>query len=229
VNGQHANCRSCHNLVRRDWLRCLHCGIPSPVARPIGGTLLQAAFLAFATTIATAGAVHAQAIWHFVEQGSLRLVSDAVTTTAASANTASSAAPARLASGPSAAAASPVRVAQLASRVASPGQLPTVPLATVAERGSSKTALPARCLASGGAERRLDDSALVQTIAACTSVAALDSLEAQLHAAFPSDPALRRGTRALRQLEAARAQLRSRELAKVDPDADAAGPSAPMR
>ena len=227
MNGQHANCRSCHNPVRRDWLRCLHCGIPSPVTRPIGGTLLQAAFLAFATTIATLGAVNTEAIWRFLDRGPLRVVGEAVAAT--SAGTAPRLAPAPRARAVQSEGASPVRVAQLASRLVSPGQLSTVPLATVAEHGSPTTGHPARCLATGGTERRLDDSALVQIIAACTSVAALDSLEAQLHAAFPSDPTLRRGARALRHFDARRAQLASPDSRITAPGADATSPSAPVR
>lgn len=197
--------------------------------RPIAGTLVQAAFLAFATTIATVGAVNARAVWSFLDQGPWQRVSDAVAATAASAATGRRSAATRPASGSRAEAASPVHVARLASRVASPRQLPTVPLATVAEQKSLTVVARPRCLASGGAERRLDDSTLVQTIAACTSVAALDSLEAQLHAAFPSDPALRRGARAIRRFEARRARLASSDIRNSARDADAVSPSAPRR
>lgn len=222
MDGQHANCRSCHNLVRRDWLRCLHCGVPSPVTRPIGGTLLQAAFLAFATTLATAGGVHAQAIWRFIDQGRLFLVDEGVSVAAVS----PLGTPAQWTGDLRTEAPSPPSVARLASRMTSPGALPTVPLVTTAGQDSSAESASARCLASGDVGRRLDDSALVRTIAACTSVAALDSLEAQLHAAFPSDPALQRGARALRRLEARRAQLTSATVPSSTADV---GPPAPMR
>lgn len=189
----------------------------------MAGTLLQAAFLAFSTTIATVGAVNVEVIWRYLDRGRIRLVSEAVAATE-SAGTAPAATP-----GWRSEPASPVRVGALASGLTPRGRVATVPLATVAERRPSTAAPAARCVASGRAERRLDDSTLVQTIAACASIAALDSLEAQLHAAFPSDPSLQPGARALRRLEARRAQLALPGAPITARSADASGASAPMR
>ena len=220
VNSEHAHCHACRNLVRHDWLRCLHCGAPSPVARPLGRTLLHASLLAFATTVSTFGAVNGSAIWRYLNGEPARLVGEVMTATAAAAGgaagpTPSARVPVQL-PGPGGAA----RAARLASGLTPSVALATVPLATVAEPASPSAAGTARCVAAGRAERRLDDSTLRRTIAACTSIEALDSLESQLHAAFPSDPALRRGARAVQQLEARRAQLAVRAAATATRGAD---------
>ena len=221
MNSEHAHCHACRNLVRRDWLRCLHCGAPGPVARPLGRTLLHASLLAFATTVSTFGAVNGSAIWRYLNAEPARLVGEVVAATAAAAGGAAGATPAARALVPIPDPGAAAHVARLTSGLTPTGSLATMPLATVAAPASPSPDVAARCVAAGRAERRLEDSTLRQTIAACTTIAALDSLESQLHAAFPSDPALRRGARAVQQLEARRAQLAVRLAAAAARGADA--------
>jgi hypothetical protein len=227
VNSEHAHCHVCRNPVRRDWLRCLHCD--APAARPLGRTLVHAAVLAFATTVATVGVMRGESLWRYVNGEPVRLVSEAVAATAAAA---SESGPATVMPRTRARIARPgagTRIERLAADLTPSRTRATVPLATVAGSASPTTAGQSRCFATGRAERRLDEPALVRTIAACTTIEALDSLESQLHATFPSDPALRPGSRAVRQLEARRAQLAQRATPNATRGARAGLEPVPVR
>jgi hypothetical protein len=208
VNSEHAHCHVCRNPVRRDWLRCLHCD--APAARPLGRTLVHAAVLAFATTVATVGVMRGESLWRYVNGEPVRLVSEAVAATAAAASESGPATAMPRTRAPIARPGAGTRIERLAADLTPSGTRATVPLATVAGSASPTTAGQSRCFATGAPN--VDSTSRRWCGRSRPARPSRHSTASSRSSTRPSR-AIRRcgpGSRAVRQLEARRAQLAQR-------------------
>ena len=200
-------------MVRVDWETCFHCGIRNPAARsPLRGSGLRTTAVVL-LCLAMAVGLNVVAVWNIVRTAPARIAQVATT------------APKVVPpldpgmAGPDAGGVPPVTVPvpQIAvgpDERTTPGNasslslrkpaMPQTALSIAVRPGECLGALPAD---SAAEEYALDTQAMDHAIATCRNVQELDRLEARLRADHAGDPALQRGGRIQRRLEARRTAL----------------------
>jgi hypothetical protein len=189
MDSDHALCRECKNVVRLDWERCFHCGVSTPVAAAAGSSLVRTGVTIAGLVLLVTAVVNAPTLWRTARQAP-SLVTREVTVPQV-------ALPASV-TGPAAAYGPTTGVARTGPSAAI--RTAAVSAGDVARRAEDRTP-------PGAAAARLDQEATARAIAACESVAAVDSLEQRLRTTHPGDPSLDLGGRSWRLMKARRAAL----------------------
>jgi hypothetical protein len=206
-------------VVRVDWETCFHCGIRNPVARSLSGSGFRTTTVLVLLCLAMAVGLNVAAVWNVVRTAPAR-VADVV---AAAPRVAPRVAPLNRAPAPvlpgggeavpEITAPAP-GIAQGTTDLSTPADPRSISLGRPAMPGVALaiTVRPGECVGmlppdGASADYEVDTPAIGQAITTCRSLQELDSLETRLRADHPDDPALRRGGRVQRRLDAQRTAL----------------------